>query len=664
MKDKYYNRDLSWILFDNRVIDQAYNQKIPALERLRFLSIASNNLDEFFGVRLHNVQSMISKGRVDKRTGLDGNELLAHIYEFNSRNITKEYQALSLVLEDLKKKNVFEVMRYHELSSVEKAQVDDYYDKVVAEKIRVEDFSPENKTKTDLNFLLVSENKNYTIPIPDDLDRLVDTGVPNKYILLEDLIFNNFDEITQQLQITDQFVYRVTYDKNKKYDFLDENLSDEQYLSEMTKYINNRGPRKITRVEFYSPEHKGRSFLSGLFGISKKSIYAIPGPVNLKILDKLFKKYKSQPSLVFAPFKGLTWRSSKNILRHLDQKSLLVQYPYDSFDIFLNFLSTAVDDPKTTSIQMTIYRTENHSQVVQLLEKAAAKGISVKVVVELRARFDEEHNLQVAEELKNAGCKVLYGDRLNKVHAKICLVLQGDDKGYVQIGTGNYNAITAKVFSDISFYTSNRRYVGDAVKFFNGLSGEISNGYELMTASPNNLKRMILNKIKKATQDYLRNGKAEVFMKVNGLTDIDIINGIYRAARLGLPFRIIVRGPCSLRLGICGQKEDIVVKSIVGELLEHSRIYGFNYSDGTNEIWISSADTMTRNLDRRVELAIPIVESKPKKKLSKIIKMYSKDTANSYYLNKDGEYFKCQNKYFNFSAQQNWLHKIKYRRYV
>ncbi|APX73166.1 polyphosphate kinase 1 [Companilactobacillus allii] len=663
MKDKYYNRDLSWILFDNRVIDQAFNKKIPLLEKLRFLSIASNNLDEFFGVRLHNVQTMISKNRVDKRTGLNGTELLAQIYEFNSRNITKEYQALGLVLEELKEKNIFEVTRYYKLSSMEKAQVDDYYDKVISNEIKVEEFSPENKTKADLNFLLVSDDKNYTIQVPEDLDRLVDTGVPDKYILLEDLIFNNLEEIIQKFKITKQFVYRVTYDKNKKYDFLDKGLSDEKYLSEMTNYINDRGPGKITRVEFYSPEHKGRSFLSGLFGISKKSIYAIPGPVNLKVLDKLFKKYKNNQKLVFPAFEGLTWKKSKNILRHLDNKSLLVQYPYDSFEIFLNFLNTAVDDPKTTNIQMTIYRTEKNSQVVKLLQRAASKGISVKVVVELRARFDEAHNLEVAKELKDSGCRVLYGDKVNKVHAKICLVLQ-NDRGYVQIGTGNYNAITSKVFSDISFYTSNKRYVGDAVKFFDGLSGEISNGYELMTASPDNLKRMILNKIKKATQDYLRNGKGSVFMKVNGLTDIDIINGIYRAARLGLPFSIIVRGPCSLRLGICGQKENIVVKSIVGELLEHSRIYKFNYSDGTNEVWISSADTMTRNLDRRVELAVPIVESKPKRKINKLIEMYCKDTTNSYYLNNDGEYFKCQNKFYNFSAQQNWLRKIKYRKYV
>lgn len=663
MENKYYNRDLSWLLFDNRVIDQAYNKNVPSLEKLRFLSIASNNLDEFFGVRLHNVQTMISKKRVDKRTGLNGMELLSIIYEFNSRNISKQYQALALVLEELKNKGVFEILRYDDLEFSEKNHVNDFFKREIADKLQIHEFDPSEKTLSNLNFLLYGKEKIYTIPVPVDMNRIIETGIPNTFIMLGDLIYANLDSLTTGLDVEQAYVYRVTYDKNKKYDFLDANMADDEYLEKMTEYVNNRGPRKITRVEFYSPEHKGRSFFAGLFGLSKKSVYAIPGPLDLKFLDKLFKRYKKQSNLIFPSFKGLDWKPTQNIFEYLNKKSLLVQYPYDSFGVFLQFLTTAVADPKTTGIQMTIYRTEKNSQVVDLLKSAAAKGIEVKVVVELRARFDEAHNLDVAEELKNAGCTVHYGDRLNKVHAKICLIRQGETKGYVQIGTGNYNAVTANVFSDISFYTHNQRYVNDAVKFFEELEGKGNTGFELVVTSPNDLKRMILRKIKKATQDYLRDGKAEVFMKVNGLTDVDVINGIYRAARLGLPFRLIVRGPCSLKLGICGEKEDIVVKSIVGELLEHSRIYKFSYGNGSDEIWISSADLMTRNLDRRVEIAVPIVESKPKKQMSKIIKMYSRDSANSYYLNKDGEYFKGK-KFFDYSAQQTWLRRIKWKKYV
>lgn len=270
----------------------------------------------------------------------------------------------------------------------------------------------------------------------------------------------------------------------------------------------------------------------------------------------------------------------------------------------------------------------------------------------------------VSELLSSSGVKVLYGDRVNKVHSKVCLVQQGNDgDGYVQIGTGNYNAVTSNVFSDVSYFTSNKAYVVDAIKFFERLSDHQEVDYDLLVTSPNQMKPMILNNIKRATKDYLRTGKGSVFMKVNGLTDIDVINAIYSAARLGLPFRLIVRGPCSLKLGLCGAKEDIVVQSIVGELLEHSRIFNFNYGDQEQEVWISSADMMTRNLDRRVEVAVPVVEEKPKKKLLKMIKMYLKDTENSYFLNANGEYFK-KHKTFGISTQQTWLKRLKWRKYV
>ncbi|MFC6323530.1 polyphosphate kinase 1 [Companilactobacillus baiquanensis] len=663
MKSKYYNRDLSWLLFDNRVIDQAYNNKVPLLEKLRFLSIASNNLDEFFRVRMHNVYSMITRKKRDRRTGLDGVDLLSFVYDFNSRNIAKQYQALGIILDDIKDKGIFDLSYFSDVSDKEKEYLQDYYLKNISKRIKVVDFNTDKKSHNNLNILLCSEEKLYSAEIPDDLNRLVETNVPNHFVLLEDLIINSAKDHFRKHKIIDGYIYRLTFDKNKRYDFLDENLSDRQYLKDMNDYLTNNGHRKVTRVEFVShDEPKDRVFFSSLFGISKKSVYEICGPLDLRILDKLFKKYRNDPKLVFAPFTGLTWRDSKDILGYLNDKSILVNYPYDSFDIFLKFLKASVHDSKTTAIKMSIYRTEKQSHVVSLLKEAASKGIQVTVIVELRARFDEQHNLEVAEELENAGCKILYGDRVNKVHAKICLIEQGNS-GYVQIGTGNYNAITSKVFSDVSFFTSNSKYVNDARLFFDRLAGKSVDEFNLLDTSPNGIKQLILHKIRKATRNYLRTGKGEVFIKVNGLTDIEIINGIYGAARLGLPFRIIVRGPCSLKLGLCGEKEDIEVKSIVGELLEHSRIYKFDYGNGEDEIWISSADLMTRNLDRRVEIAAPLVEESIKKTMRKLIKMYQKDTANSYYLNQDGEYIK-KNKFFNVSAQQTWLKRIKWRKYV
>ncbi|MFD1471615.1 polyphosphate kinase 1 [Companilactobacillus mishanensis] len=665
MKSKYYNRDLSWLLFDNRVIDQAYNAKVPLLEKLRFLSIASNNLDEFFGVRMHNVYSMISKKKIEKRTGLNGIDLLSLIHEFNARNITKQYEALFIILERLKDKGVFQMTTYDFLTDDERNYVQEYYLKHVVNELKVTPFSSNLKYTTNLNILLCSENELYNIAIPDDIDRLVKTGVDDHYILLEDLITNISADIWRKYDVKESYTYRLSYDKNKKYDFLEEGLSDEVYLDKMTDYINNRGTRRVTRVEFSANNgDKGRSFFASLLGINKKSVYRIPGPLDLKFLDKLFKKYEDQPGLVFEPFNNLKWKNSQNILHSIEKQPMLIQYPYASFDVFLKFLKTGIEDPDTTSIKMTIYRTEKKSKVVNLLKEAARKGINVTVVVELRARFDEKHNLDVATDLESAGVHVVYGDRLNKVHAKICLILQeSKNKGYVQIGTGNYNAVTANVFTDLSFFTSDKRYVDDAIQFFGNLALTHEDNYNMLATSPVDLKQMIITNIKRATKDYLRTGDAEVFIKVNGLTDIEVINAIYSAARLGLPFRIIVRGPCCLKLGICGPKEDIVVKSIVGELLEHSRIYKFKYGEGNTDLWISSADLMTRNLDRRVEIAMPIVDEKPKRELLKIIKMFTKDTANSYYLNANGEYVK-KRKFINKSAQQTWLSRLKWKKYI
>ncbi len=664
MKRKYYNRDLSWILFDNRVIDQAYNSDVPLLERLRFLAIASNNLDEFFRVRMHNIHSLVDNHEIEKRTELKGNEVLDLAYDFNTHNIAKQYKNYESSMKEAKKKGIFSLMKYKDLNDSEKKTVKKYFNKKILPRLDMQRFSKVYKYRHNLNFLMKTPKYIYTCPIPADLDRLVDTGVENHYILIEDLIRNAATDLERKYKVSKVYVFRVTYDQNKPYDFLDKNLSDEEYLEKMINYVDTRDLREMMRVEYSCDGEKGgREFFSDLFGISKKAVYKIPGPVDLKLLNGFFKRYKNNPELVFPPFKALQWNPSKNILKYLDRSPIFVQYPYDSYSVFINYLETAVNDPKTTKICITIYRTEDNSDLMRLLQEAAHKGIDVTAVVELRARFDEVHNIEVAKVLKEAGVKVLFGDKVNKVHSKICLVLHADKTGYVQIGTGNYNAITANVFSDVSYFTSNQKYIDDATNFFDHLVTGKDVSYNYLVTSPDGIREMVINNIKRATEAYLRDGQGEVFMKVNGMTDVDVIKAIYEAARQGLPFRLIVRGPCSLKIGICGPKEDIRVKSIVGELLEHSRIFKFQYGKDHTDVWISSADMMTRNLERRVEIAVPIVEEKPKQQLIKIIKTFSRDTENSYHLNSDGEYVK-ETEDNGISAQQTWLSRLKWRKYI
>lgn len=664
MKDKYYNRDLSWILFDNRVIDQAYDEKVPYLEKMRFLAIASNNLDEFFRVRMHNIHTMVKQDKSEKRTGLSGEEILSLAYEFNARNIEKQYTAYHALMKEGKDSGLFKLMKYADLKDSEKKYIKKFYNKKILPRLDMQRFMKGFKYRRNLNLLMETPNYIYTCPIPEDLGRLVATGVDNHYILIEDVIRHCSSDMIRKYKISKFYVFRVTYDQNKPYDFLDEHLSDEEYLNKMINYVDTRDLRKITRVEFScNGDKKGREYFAKLLNISKKSVYKIPGPVDLKFLGNIFKLYKDHPDLVFPPFQALQWNKANNMLQYLDKSPILVQYPYDSFHVFIDYLETAVNDPKTTKICITIYRTEDNSDLLRLLKEAATKGIDVTAVVELRARFDEVHNIEVAKVLKEAGVRVLFGDKINKVHSKICLVLHADNTGYVQIGTGNYNAITANVFSDVSYFTSKQDYIDDATKFFNYLITGEKLPYKYLTASPNGINDMVIANIKKAAEAYKRDGQGEVFMKVNGLTDVDIIDAIYDAAREGLPFRLIVRGPCSLKIGVCGPKEDIRIKSIVGELLEHSRIFKFQYGSDHTDIWISSADMMTRNLERRVEIAVPVIEEKPKRQLLKIIKMFWKDTENSYHLNDEGNYVKTH-VHHGISAQQTWLDRLQYRKYI
>ncbi|MQS75294.1 polyphosphate kinase 1 [Lactobacillus halodurans] len=664
MKDKYYNRDLSWILFDNRVIDQAADPNVPFLEKLKFLAIASNNLDEFFRVRMHNVHSLVKNHEDDKRSGLSGEKVLDLAYKFNSENIVRQYDLFYKLMEEARDNDLFELMRYKELSDSEKKYVKKFFNKKILPRIDMQRFSKGYKFRRNLNLLMETPHHVYTSPIPQDLDRLVETGVKNHYILIEDVIRHVAANLIRKYKISKFYVFRVTYDKNKPYDFLNKNMSDDDYLNKMINYVDTRDLRKITRVEFAdNGDKKGRDYFADLFDINKKSVYKIPGPVDLKFLTSFRKTYKSNQDLVFPPFKALAWNESKNILKYLDRSPIFVQYPYDSFSVFIDYLEAAVNDPKTTKICITIYRTEENSDLLRLLKEAAGKGISVTAVVELRARFDEVHNIEVAKVLKAAGVKVLFGDKVNKVHSKICLVLHGDGKGYVQIGTGNYNAITAKGFSDVSYFTSNQTYIDDAVKFFDYLVTHKEADYDLLVTSPDGIKEMVIKNIERATAAYVRDGQGSVFMEVNGLTDIDIIDAIYKAARHGLPFRLIVRGACSLKLGVCGPREDIRVKSIVGQLLEHSRIFKFQYGKDHTDVWISSADMMTRNLERRVEIAVPVVEDKPKQQLIKIVKLFSKDDVNSYHLLESGRYAKETDEH-SISAQQTWLSRLKWRKYI
>ncbi|MBX4173195.1 polyphosphate kinase 1 [Weissella viridescens] len=682
MKDIYagefYNRDLSWLLFNRRVINLSTNPDTPLLERLNFLAIGSNNLDEFYNVRIPSIEDQISLGRdgIDPKSGLTPQELLTQIHVRNSKNISQQYDSLYQILSIFNEHKLFSLNPYDQLSTDEQETANHYFHQRILPFLNVVTYDnlhsrPEIKDGTLIIAIRLADtapNAIRLIPIPPKLSRLVRLQHTelDQFVLLEDLIRHNFSEIFPDHEIEESLTFRITRDKDVDMEIDMDDENSEGTIANMERYLAARERGNTTRVEIEaleaSPQAQLFQQLVKLTHVRETGIYNIPGPLDLTFLFQFEKIYgKKHPELTYTPFAGREWTQNKPMLDYLNHQDLLLQYPYDNFDQFLTFLQESVNDPHTVTIKQTIYRVADNSKVVELLKEAAAKGIHVSVIVELRARFDEEHNLDIVEELEDAGCFVYFGKEHMKVHSKTCLVLKNDGShptGYVHIGTGNYNEKTANQFVDLNLFSSNPAYVKDLSRFFNYLETDDAQPphYETVAASPHRIEDMVIQNIKHVTERYQSTGQGHVFLKTNALTDQEVIEAIYDAAKVGVPFRIIVRGACCLKLGVCGDKEDITVTSIIGELLEHNRIYAF-FSDEEPSLWISSADLMTRNMDNRVELAAPILDETIRQQLLNIIEVYSQDDVDGSFLNLDGRYFK-HDVPNGKSAQQTFIREI------
>lgn len=687
MKDIYtgqfYNRDLSWLLFNRRVINLAADSKNPLLERLNFLAIASNNLDEFYNVRIPSIENQVNLGKdgIDPKSGLTPQELLVQIHARNNKNISQQYDTLYELLSIFEERNIFTLKQYDQLTAEYQEEADQYFRHRLMPFLNVLTFDaqhsrPEIKDGAiTICVRLAQAGKTSVrlIPVPPKLSRLVrlKRNERDYFTLLEDVIRNNLNQLFPDARILETLTFRLTRDKDVEMDAEMGDNDSAGTIETMERYLAARERGNTTRIEIQQQEHEfnaeSRIFeqLIQQTHVRGTGVYNVPGPLDLTFLFQFSKIYsKKHTELKYPPYQSAEWSGTGSLFDYLDQQDLLIQYPYDSFNQFLLFLREAINDPNTVAIKQTIYRVADNSKVIALLKEAAAKGIHVSAIVELRARFDEEHNLDIVEELEDAGCFVYFGKENMKVHSKTCLVLKNEgDKptGYVHIGTGNYNEKTAGQFVDLNLFSSDQRYVNDLARFFNYLETDDAEPphYEVVTASPHRIEDMVIQNIQKVTERFIATGKGHVFLKTNALTDQEVIEAIYDAAKVGVPFRIIVRGACCLKLGICGEKENIVISSIVGELLEHNRIYAF-FSDQPVQLWISSADLMTRNMDNRVELAAPILGEKVQNELLDIIELYSQDDVDGSFLNLDGRYFK-RDIPSGKSAQQTFINRISDR---
>ncbi|ODA39758.1 RNA degradosome polyphosphate kinase [Desulfosporosinus sp. BG] len=653
----FFNRELSWLEFNERVLEEAQDINNPLFERLKFLSIVGSNLDEFFMIRVASLQGIVEANyiKIDP-SGLTPNEQVDRISVRTHKLVFDMYNCYNRSLKKALKKADIQFIKTKDLNNIQLDFIREYYTNNVFPVLTpmvVNKNQPFplilNKT---LNIsLLLEDTTNHdnllfgTIQVPSVLNRLVE--IPSldskkSFILLEEIIKLNLTTLFDNHNILSTGCYRIT--RNAFLDVAEDESED--LLTAVQLSLKQRKWGSAIRLEI---EHGINPMILRILEeeleISAEAVYKISGPIDLTFLMKL-SGLKGYDSLRYEPIKPnvySTLSDEDNIFQSISKQDILLHHPYDSFDMIVDLVKEAAEDPNVLAIKQTLYRVSGNSPIVEALAQAADNGKQVTVLLELKARFDEQNNITWAKKLETAGCHVIYGLVGLKTHCKILLIVRREDgviKRYVHLGTGNYNDVTAKLYTDLGLLTANPYFGADASAIFNTLSGCSSPSHLYkMTLAPINLRKKFLDLIHKETE-YARLGKqARIIAKLNSLVDTEIIEALYNASSAGVTIDLIVRGICCLRPNIPFISERITVRSIVGRFLEHSRIYYF-YGDGEELIFLSSADLMKRNLNRRVELLFPVEDPKAREKVMNVLSLALQDTCKSRVLNLDGTYNK------------------------
>lgn len=654
----YENRELSWIKFDHRVLEEAKDKSIPLLERLKFVSITSSNLDEFFMVRVASLKDMVH-ANYKKRdiAGMTATEQLTAINQATKELVNSQYQTFNRSLVPLlNKEGIFLVDSYEDLTEEQAAFVDRYFMEQVypvLTPMAVDASRPfpliRNKS-LNIAVLLQSGKKEKeetvfaTVQVPGVLSRLVQIpGCEHGqvcFILLEQIIERNIQKLYSNYKVLCAYPYRIMRNADLTID--EDEASD--LLKEIQNKLKMRQWGEVIRLEVEEKmDQRILRFLRSELKVAEEDIFYINGPIDLTVLMKMYGidgfdhlRYAS-----YVPQRVPEIEPGSNIFEAIRKGDIFLHHPYQTFDPVVDFIRQAAKDKDVLAIKQTLYRVSGNSPIISSLAEAAENGKQVTVLVELKARFDEEHNIVWAKKLEKAGCHVIYGLVGLKTHSKIALVVRKEEDGirrYVHLGTGNYNDSTAKLYTDCGIFTCKDSIGEDATAAFNMLSGysEPLSWNELILA-PYWLRNKFLSLIQRETKHAIEGKKARIIAKMNSLCDPGIIAALYEASAAGVKIDLIVRGICCLRVGIPDVSENITVRSIVGNFLEHSRIFYF-YNNGQTEIYMGSADWMQRNLDRRVEIIFPLLEEDIKTKAYHILDMELQDTVKARILGADGEY--------------------------
>ncbi len=662
-KPEYYvNRELSWLKFDDRVLSEARDKILPLFERLKFLSITSSNLDEFYMVRVASLKDQVHADYEKKDiAGMTPKEQLKEISAQTHELVNVQYNTLNRSLLPALEKAGFHLMARHEdLNQEQQEYVDRYFeDNVypVLTPMAMDSSRPfpliRNKT-LNIGALISKRDKKKgkestvfaTVQVPSVLPRVIqipsvkedDTTV----ILLEEVIEKNIGELFLGYDVVCAHPYRIM----RNADLTIDEDGAEDLLVEIQKQLKKRQWGEVIRMEVEEKtDERLLDILKTEFEIKDEDIFYINGPLDLTMLMKVYgvEGYEEYKAKKHVPAPVPAFQNDKDIFQVIREGDVFLHHPYMSFDPVVNFVRQAAKDPEVLAIKQTLYRVSGNSPIIAALAQAAENGKQVSVLVELKARFDEENNIVWAKMLEKAGCHVIYGLVGLKTHSKITLVVRREETGirrYVHLATGNYNDSTAKLYTDCGIFTCDERYGEDATAVFNMLSGYSEpKSWNRLVVAPIWMKDRFLKLINREAEMAQKGIPAFIVAKMNSLCDRKIIAALYQASACGVQIYLLVRGICCLKVGVPGVSENIHVRSIVGDFLEHSRIFYF-HNGGNEEIFMGSADWMPRNLDRRVEIVFPVEDEEIKKEIKHILDVEFKDNVKAHILQPDGTYEK------------------------
>lgn len=672
-EDRFINRELSWLAFNERVLEEAANDAHPLFEAVRFLSISDNNLNEFFAVRVAGLKNLVRAG-ISERSA-DGLSPVQQLHAVNQHaaNLMAEQQSSWVRLRKLLSKQGIEVVEPDGLRNTDRKWLASFFMEQVYSVLTPVAIDPAHPFPFIPNFgftiALMMKKETSSDPvvglisIPQGLPRFIRLpGRKIRFITIETVIIIFLDRLFPGINILSHGVFQIIRDSDIE---IEEEAEDLVIFYEAAIRQRRRGSVIRLALDADLPEEM-REFLTAQLGVDQQDVFPVMGLVSLVDINQLITD--ERPDLLFRRFRA---RFPERIRDYqgdcfaaIRQKDILVHHPYESFDVVVQFIRQAAADPDVVAIKQTLYRTSEDSPVIAALIAAAESGKSVTALVELKARFDEERNIRWARDLERAGVQVVYGFVELKTHAKVSFVVRKERRGlrpYVHYGTGNYHPITAKIYTDLSFFTCDPDLCKDAAAIFNYMTGSAPPEHlEKVVISPVGMRAFIIDNIEREVESAKAGAPSGIIVKMNSLVDPEVIDHLYRASSAGVPIDLIIRGICCLRPGVPGLSENIRVRSIVGRFLEHSRIVcfaaGHELTSRRAKVFISSADWMPRNLDRRVETLVPIENRTVHRQiLDRILNSSLKDDTQTWSLQPNGTYIRVEQGKRPFSAHEYFM---------